>query len=248
MNADRNQSAFTGVDPRAIFSFALVDREIAHFCKIGGMVPRSLLIAVAILLLAAFGLGFYALHLKRTASQAQPVADTHPMAPPAAGPMIKVPIWVANDSDGTLHVQQVAIASPGGIPPGADIGQKQMRARQALRALIAEYRGPASAHPLAGGADVNEVFCVSTPAAAGGQNQLLAVVDVNAALANAHRSGILVEELTLASMAQTLAANVPGITQMKVLVEGKERETLAGHASLQEPYDVARASRLARHE
>jgi len=45
-------------------------------------------------------------------------------------------------------------------------------------------------------------------------------------------------------MAQTLAANLPGVTQMKLIVDGKERTTLAGHAGLAEPYAMADAAKL----
>jgi len=40
----------------------------------------------------------------------------------------------------------------------------------------------------------------------------MAVIDANAALADRHRSGVLVEELTVISLVQTLSANVPALT------------------------------------
>jgi hypothetical protein len=192
------------------------------------MISRSLQIAVGVLLLTAFGLGFYALHLKRTAEQPQPFSDTRPMTPPVAGPTTRVTLYVASDAEGVLHARQVSIALP---------GEPAKRAREVLRALMAQYLEKSSAHPLAPGADIREVYLV---------NDSLAVVDLNAAFADAHRSGILVEELTLASMARTLAANLPGITRMKILVEGKERDTLAGHAGLREFYELASANRLVK--
>jgi hypothetical protein len=63
-----------------------------------------------------------------------------------------------------------------------------------------------------------------------------AVVDVNSAFADEHRSGVMVEELTLAALARTLGANISGLKEMKVIVDGRERETLAGHADLTEFY------------
>ena len=42
-----------------------------------------------------------------------------------------------------------------------------------------------------------------------------------------------------ASLVETLAMNVPGIRRVNILVEGKRRETLAGHADLSEAFDVA---------
>jgi hypothetical protein len=61
---------------------------------------------------------------------------------------------------------------------------------------------------------------------------------VNGAFADQHRSGVLVEELTLAAIAKTLGANLPGVTEMRVVVDGKERETLAGHADLMDSYNT----------
>jgi len=72
----------------------------------------------------------------------------------------------------------------------------------------------------------------------------LVVIDVNAAFANGHRSGVLEEELTVTSIIQTLAANLPDILRVKFLVEGKERETLAGHADLSSMYDTIAVSQL----
>ena len=68
--------------------------------------------------------------------------------------------------------------------------------------------------------------------------KLLAVIDTNAAFADNHRSGVLVEELTVASLVETLSANIPGITRVRILVDGKSRDTLAGHADLSDFYDV----------
>jgi hypothetical protein len=40
------------------------------------------------------------------------------------------------------------------------------------------------------------------------------------------------------SLVDTLAVNAPGIYRVKILVEGKSRETLAGHADLSDWFDV----------
>ena len=73
----------------------------------------------------------------------------------------------------------------------------------------------------------------------------LAVIDVNSAFADGHRSGILVEELTIVSMTRTLSANIPGINRIRILVDGKSRDTLAGHAELSEFFDVSAVDQLA---
>ncbi|HEV2696379.1 MAG TPA: GerMN domain-containing protein, partial [Terriglobales bacterium] len=71
-------------------------------------------------------------------------------------------------------------------------------------------------------------------------------IDLNAAFADGQTSGVLAEELTIASMVQSLSSNVRGITQVKFLVDGNERDTLAGHADLTGTYAVSQISGLAK--
>ena len=89
---------------------------------------------------------------------------------------------------------------------------------------------------MAPGADVRSVFLVDPG---------LVVIDVTASFADGHRSGILVEELTVASLIHTISANIPGVLRVKILVDGKERETLAGHADISGFYDVTAVNQLA---
>ncbi len=179
-------------------------------------------IALVLLVLAVAAMGYYALHLKRQAEKLPTrVSDTRPIAPPISGPSETVMLYVARDSDGMLHKQEATIAVP---------GDPNERARQILRALFSIYLDKNSPHPLGSGADVKYVFLLKPN---------MAIVDTNAAFAETHRSGVLVEQLTVASIARTLAANVPGTIKIKILVEGKERETLAGHADLSDFYNTA---------
>ncbi|HKW24479.1 MAG TPA: GerMN domain-containing protein, partial [Terriglobales bacterium] len=100
--------------------------------------------------------------------------------------------------------------------------------------LIARYTQKDSPHLLPAGADINDVYFVNGTA----------VLDLNDAFASGHRSGVMVEELTVLSLIQTLAVNLPGVAQVKILVNGQERETLAGHADLADLYDVAAVNRV----
>jgi len=45
-------------------------------------------------------------------------------------------------------------------------------------------------------------------------------------------------------MIHTISANTPGILKVKILVDGKERDTLAGHADLSDFYDVTAVNQL----
>ena len=191
------------------------------------MIPRHLYIAVSVLVLAVLGMSLYAWRMRGRAA-AEPVAsvDTRPVVAPVAGPTEQVTLYVAYDDDGVLHAQTAQIPLP---------SVRQQRAEELLRSLIALYLDKSSPHPLPPGSDIRSVYLVDPG---------LAVIDLNAAFADGHRSGVLTEELTVASMIQTLSANIPGILKVKILVEGKQRDTLAGHADLSAFFDVSAINRL----
>jgi hypothetical protein len=64
----------------------------------------------------------------------------------------------------------------------------------------------------------------------------LAVVDLTSAFVASHPSGIAAETLTVQSICATLHANLPRVTQVRFLVDGQQRATLAGHADLTRTY------------
>ena len=74
----------------------------------------------------------------------------------------------------------------------------------------------------------------------------LVVIDMNSDFAEGQTSGILPEELTVTSFVQTLATNMPEVSRVKFLVNGKEAETLAGHFDLSAEYGVSQISELAK--
>ncbi len=68
---------------------------------------------------------------------------------------------------------------------------------------------------------------------------LLAVVNLTGSFAASHPSGIETEMLTVLSICGTLRANLPRVTQVRFLVDGQQRATLAGHADLTRTYLTA---------
>jgi hypothetical protein len=54
-------------------------------------------------------------------------------------------------------------------------------------------------------------------------------------------SGILSEQLAVASLVQTLSANKIGVQKLKILIHGQEAETLAGHLDLSGYFSVPSA-------
>lgn len=192
------------------------------------MIPRHLAIAMGVLLAAALALSIYAWHVRKTAVSA-PIArvDNRLLAPPIAGPTERVVLFVANDDDGSLRGESAQIPMASG---------RQQRAEELLQALLSLYLDKSSPHVLGAGSEIRSVYLVDPGTA---------VIDVNAAFADTHRSGVLVEELTVTSLIQTIAVNTPGILKVKILVDGRERDTLAGHADLSSYYDVSAVNQLA---
>jgi spore germination protein GerM len=188
------------------------------------MIPRHLQIAFVLLLAGVFGVGGYMLHLKNRAGEN--TADVRPVAPPVTTPAEPLTLYVAYDDEGVLLKRSAMAPLP---------SEPTARAQEILRTLLAEYLDNHSPHPIGPGSDVREVFLV---------NNNLAVVDLNQAFAEGHRSGVWEESLTIDSMVATLAAGMPSITQVKFLVDGQEHETLAGHADLMSVYRVADVNRL----
>jgi len=192
------------------------------------MIPRHLTIGMGVLLAAALGLTIYALHMRTVASATPaPAVDSRLLAPPIAGPTERVLLFVAHDDDGTLRGESALIPMPSG---------RQQRAEELLQALLSVYLDKSSPHVLGAGSEIRSVYLVDPG---------IAVIDVNGAFADTHRSGVLVEALTVVSLIQTISANTPGIVKVKLLVDGQERDTLAGHADLSSYYDVAAVNQLA---
>lgn len=186
------------------------------------MIPRHLILGVAVMLVIVLSMGIYLSHVRRTAAEMQRLADdSGPIAPPPVGPTETVTLYVADDASGALRSRSAQIPLPGG---------RQQRAEELLRALLRIYQQPDSPHPLAPAADIRSIYLIDPGAA---------VIDLNAPFADQHRSGVLAEQLTVNSLVETLAANVPGINRVKILVDGQSRETLAGHADLSEFFDVS---------
>jgi len=190
------------------------------------MIPRHLVIGIGVILVAVFAMGIYAGRMRGRVAQTSSAADARPVAPPPSGPTEQITLYVAYDEPGILRAEAARIPLP---------SARQQRAEELLRALLEIYLAKDSPHPLAPGADVRAVYLVDPG---------LAVIDVNTPFANGHRSGVLEEELTVTSMIQTLNANIPGILRVKILVDGKDRDTLAGHADLSDFYDTEAVSQV----
>ena len=64
----------------------------------------------------------------------------------------------------------------------------------------------------------------------------IAYVDFDETFERAVSPGIRSETLTIYAIVNTLAVNLPSLQQVRILLEGREAETLAGHADLSRAY------------
>ncbi len=62
-----------------------------------------------------------------------------------------------------------------------------------------------------------------------------AFVDLSGEVTRRHTGGALDELFTIYAIVDALTVNLPAITRVQILVDGKERDTLAGHVDLRHP-------------
>jgi hypothetical protein len=191
------------------------------------MIPRHFQITIGFLLAAILIIGISLTRVPDQPAALQGV-QAGPAAPLVGGKQERIRILVAYDDDQALRWRDADAFMP---------EDRGLRAREALRAVLAQYLQYPSPHPLGKGADIRDVYWI-------GDDTL--VVDTTPQFADSHPSSILAEQLTLTSLIETVNSNVPGIARVKFLINGQERETLAGHVDLTSFYDTAAVHELAK--
>lgn len=201
------------------------------------MIPRYQKVLFAILLLASLGMGFKLWQLRERAHKNLLAGQvSSPTAAPVVAPAEQATLVAANDSDNSLIPQVHSLPLP------ADPGS---RARAVLGRLLDLYAASDSTHPISGGAQsIAQVFLMPVPGAknAGVSGGQLAVVNLTGTFAASHPSGLETESLTVLSICATLHANLPNVTEVRFLIDGQQRPTLAGHADLTRTYLTADAT------
>jgi hypothetical protein len=197
------------------------------------MIPRYQRVLLWVLLLVSAVMAVFLIRMReRAADKLQAAANAAPLTPPSAMPTSDITLMLANDTDGSLVSAGRHLALP---------TEPHARARYLLNQLLSEYAKPGSAHSIAANAGVDDVFLMPLPAGTAGGG-MLAVVNLSSGLLQAHPSGIETETMTLLSVIGTLHANMPEIAQVRFLVDGAPRDTLAGHADLTRTYLASSAA------
>ena len=212
------------------------------------MIARHQAILFIVLLAAsiAMGVGLWR-QLDRAHQRLLNGADSAPTQAPQVAPAERATLVVASDADNSLLAQVQTLPLP--QDPGA-------RARLILGKLLDLYAAPDAAHPVPGGAkSIAQVFLLPAPNLASSPTEPesgapkpaepksegpeLAVVNLTGSFVASHPSGLETESLTVLSICGTLHANLPRVTQVRFLVDGQPRATLAGHADLTRTYLAA---------
>jgi hypothetical protein len=214
------------------------------------MIARYQAILFSLLLAASIVMGVVLWHLRERAHQRLIAGgDSAPTQAPEVAPEEQATLLVANDQDNSLLAQLQTMPLP--QDPGS-------RARVILGKLLDLYAAPGATHPVPGGASsIAQVFLLPAPslaaspgdakpaepkpAEASANGPLLAVVNLTPGFVASHPSGIETEALTVLSICGTLHANLPRVTQVRFLVDGLPRTTLAGPADLTRTYLAADA-------
>lgn len=183
------------------------------------MPAGALLSAVALWVLAACGA------VPADESAAVPAAgDAMSVVPDGAGaaaPAIRDPetregarLYAAGP-DGLLHVREVELPR---------FSTTRGRAEALVQRIVAES-----------GTFPEEVQVLDVFVSGRG----VAVINFTLDLLEGHSGGLHAEELTVYSLSHTLVESLPAIAEVRVLVEGRETETLAGHLDLRSGFGRA---------
>jgi hypothetical protein len=227
------------------------------------LIPRYQTVLFFLLLAASVVMGAVLWQLRnREHQRLLEGVQSSPTQAPTVAPAEQATLMVASDGDDTLLTQQLSLP----LPQSAN-----ERARAILGKLLDLYAAQDAAHPVPGGASsVLQVFLMpvrdagksstthaadstgqevavpdagqaAAPANNSGKSDELAVVNLTGAFASNHPSGIETESLTVLSICATLHANLPQVTEVRFMVDGQPRATLAGHADLMRTYLTAEA-------
>ena len=200
------------------------------------MISRAQRILFFAMLIAAVTMAAVLIRLReRAQDRLRAVQQPAAVIAPAGAPLTPVTLLIPNDLDNTLAEVERRLPLP---------QDDSARARVLLETLLETFHEPHSTHPIAEapegsrGPDVDEVFLMPVATAGGAAKNpgRMAVVNLSAAFAHSHPSGIEPETLTLLSVIGTLHANLPAITEVRFLIDGRQQDTLAGHADLTRVY------------
>jgi len=172
----------------------------------------TLTLALALALVLAAGCRGGGGAASEPAAPGEPSASTEESGAPTGREIV---LFFPSSSDELLHGEKRTV-----LP----IGAPEDRAKQCLEELIKGPNPPLLA-AIPDGARLRQIYLLADGTA---------FVDFSGEML-AHRGGSLGELQTIYAIVDTLAANVGEIRRVGILVNGRPRETLAGHVDIEQP-------------
>ncbi len=228
------------------------------------MIPRYQTVLFFLLLAASIAMGAVLWQLRNREHQRLLAGEqSTPTQAPEVAPAVQATLMVASDTDDTLMTQELALPLP--ESPNERARAILGRLLDLYAAQDAGHPVPGGAGSVlqvflmpANASKKNDTANASNttdqqkvmipdagaprPAASDAQSEPeMAVVNLAGSFAGNHPSGIETESLTVLSICATLHANLPQVTEVRFLVDGQPRDTLAGHADLMRTYLTAEA-------
>ena len=177
---------------------------------------RAAIAAVLVFAVFAAWVLFIALPNWYSARRAQNTAATPAAAAPAApSRKITATLFYVNDDGMALAPVQRE------VPFGETVAEQ---ARAIIEAQLAPGNPQVSAIPA--GVALRDVFVTERGDA---------FINLSADISAKHPGGSLLEVFTVYTLVNALTVNLPAVTRVQILVEGKEVDTLAGHVDLRHP-------------
>jgi len=187
--------------------------------------PRNLRIGLIVLTIgSAIALGLFVDVIGRVQEMVREKKDpetSNPFTPAAAplyeqdDPLMPVKLFFPGvKEDVVLSSEEQTIRRSAGLTN---------RARQILQKLLDGPKTPTLYPSVPKDTKLQEVFVDDTG---------MAYVDFSSTISANHPGGMLSEQATVYSIVNSLVYNLPEIRQVKILVGGAEKETLAGHCLL----------------
>jgi|KBSMisStaDraftv2_1062788.scaffolds.fasta_scaffold142795_2 germination protein M len=179
------------------------------------MMWRALAVAGAVVLLLAFGAGVWMIGHSPAPPAVVRGSDTD--ASPAPTSHITATLFFGDAGGRGLVARRVD------VPLGASVADQGEAIL--LAALSTPPPGTVAVVPV--GTRVRAFYLDGTGTG---------FVDLSGEVRTKHPGGSFAEALTVAAVVNAVTSNLPSVARVRVLVEGKEVETLAGHLDLAEPF------------
>jgi len=180
------------------------------------MMDRRIAIIAAVILAVFAGVWIVVSHRAQGPAPTAPGPSVDAASSTAAEPKITATLY---------YVSEDGLSLPGvqrEVPFGDPIVEQ---ARRIVEAQLAQAPPP-YASPIPPGTKLRALYL-------GDRGD--AFVDLSGEVRTAHTGGALDELFTTYAIVNALTVNLPAITRVQILVDGKEADTLAGHVDLRRP-------------